>query len=196
MVASRGLSRWLLRGLCLAAVLLLAAKPVSGKALSKEYIGKRGGVATSPPLPLNTRVVNVNSFGFRLLEDLSDAVNASDGNVFLSPVSVSTALAMAGVGATENSDSLSELQAAFGGMNLKGYEYVNKLGRRWHPMARMMKEALGSQWNEGSGVDVSFANGGWYKASVLASYKVRPVCPPPPLHRLLDVILSTRGPRR
>ena len=177
MMASRSLSRWILRGLCLAAAMSVAVKPVSARAVSQVGIGDSVGVETSPP-PIRNRVVTVNSFGFRLLQELSGAATAPDGNVFLSPVSVSTALAMAGVGATENSDSLSELEAAFGGMNLKGYEYTyeNKPPRRWHAMARMMEDALGSQWTEGSGVNVSVANGGFYKAAVRDTYKVRPVC--------------------
>ena len=58
------------------------------------------GVSAPVNLPEDT-IPDVNSLGFRLLRQLSGRAAASDENVFLSPVSVSTALAMAGVGATD-----------------------------------------------------------------------------------------------
>jgi serine protease inhibitor len=122
-------------------------------------------------LSISQEVMNVNSFGFRLLQKLSKSrASDSDGNVFLSPISVSTALAMAGVGATINSTSLDELEAAFGGMNLMGIARGN--GSREHAMTRLLEDALGSQWDKGSGVELTAANGGWFKKSVLPRFKV------------------------
>ncbi len=165
------LQRWLLSW-CLATALVLAANPVATTASS--HLNAVISLETSlegSSLSISQEVMNVNSFGFRLLQKLSNSrASDSDGNVFLSPVSVSTALAMAGVGATINSASLGELEAAFGGMNLLGIATEN--GSREHAMTRLLEDALGSQWDEGSGVELTMANGGWYKASVLPRFKV------------------------
>lgn len=122
----------------------------------------------------------VNTFGLRLLAGLSRRGRANGGNALISPASVAAALGMAAAGATTGSDAHLELEGALMGISLKQCNG-----------STVLATALlgGTKSSEGSGVDISVANSGWFDASVLQSYKVRTTsagtsgsavaCPPP-----------------